>query len=285
MLNLFKEIAFAASRVAFGEHLLGALDGWQREILGDEESKRVLMVCSRQAGKSSIAAVAALHRALYHPGSLVLCLAPSLRQSQELMSKILGYYRDLDRPVEAIIEGRLNLELVNGSRIVCLPGTEKTVRGFSGVDLLLLDEAARVDDELYLSVRPMLAVSGGTLMMMSSPFGQRGIFYEAYVSGEDWRRHHVPASQCPRIEKAFLAEERAALGEWWYASEYEAKFEDVPDTLFPAELLQRMVTDEVEPLNLGGGPMVALEGTDLSPAVRKPGEALRLGGSFSLEYR
>jgi hypothetical protein len=48
--------------------------------------------------------VIALHRALYHPGSLILCLAPALRQSQELFAKIAGFYRDLGRPVSPLGE-------------------------------------------------------------------------------------------------------------------------------------------------------------------------------------
>jgi hypothetical protein len=65
----------------------------------------------------------------------------------------------------------LTLELVNGSRIVSLPENESGIRGFSGVNLLVIDEAARVDDSLYRSVRPMLAVSGGRLVALSTPFG------------------------------------------------------------------------------------------------------------------
>jgi hypothetical protein len=130
-----------------------------------------------------MAALLALHRAIYHPGSLILCLAPALRQSQELFGKVASFYRELSRPVVPQAERRLSLELENGSRIVTLPGSEKTIRGFSGATLLLVDEASRVDDGLYYAIRPMLAVSGGTLMMLSTPYGKRGVFYEAWSGG------------------------------------------------------------------------------------------------------
>jgi hypothetical protein len=80
------------------------------------------------------------------------------------------------------------MDLPNGSRIEALPGTERTVRGFSGASLLIVDEAARVDDGLVYSVRPMLAVSGGSLMMLSTPFGRRGVFYREWTEGEGWER-------------------------------------------------------------------------------------------------
>jgi hypothetical protein len=101
-----------------------------------------------------------------------------LRPSQELFGKILGFYRDLNRPIPAQAERKLFLELQNESRIVTLPDTEKTIRGFSGAALLIVDEASRVADELYFAVRPMIAVRGGSLVMLSTPYGKQGIFFE-----------------------------------------------------------------------------------------------------------
>jgi phage terminase large subunit-like protein len=177
MVELRDDIRLALDRMALARSLGIEPDPWQRRLLRSA-SARVLLNCCRQSGKSTMTAIIALHRALYHPHSLVLCLAPALRQSQELFAKIAGFYRDLDRPVVAEVERKLSLELENGSRIVTLPGSEKTIRGFSGAALLLVDEAARVDDGLYFAVRPMLAVSGGALIMLSTPAGKRGVFFE-----------------------------------------------------------------------------------------------------------
>src|SRR5215217_6552633 len=202
-LTLRDDLRLALDRIAFAGKLGIVPDGWQEDFLRSS-ADRVLLNCSRQSGKSTMSAVIALHRALYHPGSLVLCLAPALRQSQELFGKIAGFYRDLGRPVAPQGERKLSLELENGSRIVTLPGSEKTIRGFSGANLLLVDEASRVDDELYFAIRPMLAVSGGSLIMLSSPYGKRGVFYEEWSGGVGWERYEVPASECPRIPPEFL---------------------------------------------------------------------------------
>jgi phage terminase large subunit-like protein len=210
MVSLAEDLKLALDRVAFAREAGLEPDPWQRDLLRSA-SERVLLNCSRQSGKSTMTAVVTLHRALYRPGSLILCLAPALRQSQELFGKVLGFYRDLGRPVSPHGERKLSLELENGSRIVTLPGSEKTIRGFSGTSLLILDEAARVEDELYFAVRPMLAVSGGALMMLSTPYGKRGVFYEEWTSGRGWERYEVPASRCPRISREFLEEERASL--------------------------------------------------------------------------
>jgi hypothetical protein len=195
-----------------------------------------------------MAALIALHLALFHPGSLILCLAPALRQSQELFGKIAGFYRDLGRPVAPQGERKLSLELENGSRIITLPGSEKTIRGFSGAALLLVDEASRVDDGLYYAIRPMLAVSGGSLMMLSTPFGKRGAFFEEWTQGAGWERYRIPASECPRISEAFLEEERHSLPRRVYRQEYECSFEETDDQVFSFEDVAAAISKDVTPL-------------------------------------
>jgi hypothetical protein len=224
-------------------------DTWQSELLR-ADANRMLLLCSRQAGKSTTAAALALHVALLQPGSPILILSPSDRQSGELFRKILNGYRALGRPVPATVETLHQLQLANGSRILSLPGTEKTVRGFSGVALLIIDEAARVDDALYRSVRPMLAVSKGRLIALSTPFGRRGWFHDAWHSSEGWQRLRITADDCPRITADFLAEERQALGERWYRQEYLCSFEDVIDAVFREEDIQAAICDDIQPLFL-----------------------------------
>lgn len=92
----------------------------------------------------------------------------------------MGCYWHLGRPAGAEAEPTLSLELESGFRIVSLPGKETTVRGFSGVSSLAIDEAARFRDELYYCTRPMLAVSRGRLVAFLKPFGTRGWFYDAW---------------------------------------------------------------------------------------------------------
>jgi hypothetical protein len=185
-------------------------DPWQRELmLGNDPC--VVLNCSRQAGKSTTVAALALHQLLARPGSLVLLVSPSERQSCELYRKVIAGYDALQQPVPLLRGNQTQWELANGSRLVALPGHEETIRSFSGVSLLILDEASRVPDDLYRSVRPMLAVSRGRLVALSTPFGQRGWFYEEWIGAGPWKKIHVPWTQCPRIRPEFIAEETRAL--------------------------------------------------------------------------
>ena len=177
-----------------------------------------------------------------------MVLAPAERQAKETFAKAAGFYRNLGHPIPSDSYRKLGMELANRARIEALPGTEKTIRGFSDVDLLIVDEAARVGDELYFAVRPMLAVSGGALIMLTTPYGKRGVFYEEWTSGHGWERYEVPAAECPRISPEFLEEERMTLPPWVYRQEYECSFEETEDQVFTTEMIDRAVTSEVKPL-------------------------------------
>lgn len=228
------DLASALDPVRLAERAAIIPDAWQAQVLRST-APRLLLNCSRQAGKSTVSATLAVHTAVYEPRSLVLLLSPTLRQSAELFKKCVAVYRDAGRIVAAEQESALFLTLENGSRIVSLPGKEGTIRGYSGARLIIIDEASRVADELYYSIRPMLAVSGGRLAALSTPFGTRGWWYEAWRSPDPWDRYEVPATLCPRISAEFLAEEQRNMGEWWFRQEYGCEFLDAQSAAFRRE--------------------------------------------------
>lgn len=251
-MNIAEDLACALDPALFMDRLGLPPDPWQANLLRSA-ADRFLLLCTRQAGKSTVTAVKALHQVIYHPGSLVLMMSPSERQSGEIFKKLLGFYADLGKPVKEKYATMLRLELENGSRCISLPGSEHTVRGYSGVDLLIIDEASRVKDDLYYSVRPMLAVSGGSLIALTTPFGKRGFFFDEWEKeGEEWHKFKVTALDCPRISPEFLEEERRALGEWWYNQEYMCQFTDRVDSLFSHESIMAAFDNDVQPLFVGG---------------------------------
>jgi hypothetical protein len=226
-----------------------APDAWQADVIRTDVAQLALL-CSRQAGKSTVSALLAVHEALFRAPALVLLLAPALRQSQELFRKIrdvLAALGDVAGPVSG--ESALGLEFASGSRIVCLPGNEATVRGFSSVRLLIVDEAARVPDALYQAVRPMLAVSGGRIALLTTPWGRRGFFFEEWErGGPGWHRVRITAHDVPRISAEWLAHERARIGDWWYRQEYLTEFVETDDQVFSYDTVMAAIRDDVAPL-------------------------------------
>jgi hypothetical protein len=228
-----------------------APDPWQRDLLLSD-APRVLVLSARQAGKSTTVAALAAFEALYRPGSLTLLLSPSLRQSAELFRKVTDFYRALPGTPRLVLDSTLRMELPSGSRVVSLPGTESTIRGYSKVNLLIVDEAARVPDPLYHSVRPMLAVSGGRLVSLSTPWAKAGWYYDSWQSSEAWERYTVRAVDCPRVPAVFLAEERRALPPSVFQREYEATFTDSEDAYFRDSDITAALSSFVAPLLLEG---------------------------------
>jgi hypothetical protein len=233
---------------------------WMRARLGfdaDEaqmtvirsEAKRGILNCTRQWGKSTIGAAKAVHRAYMRAESLVLVASPSARQSNELVEKAKVMLRKLGIRPRGDGGSSVSAVLPNGSRIVGLPEMEETIRGYSAVSLMLIDEAARVKDETYLALRPMLAVGRGDLWLMSTPRGKRGFFHEAWEhGGEEWFRMSVPATECPRIGKDFLEGERKAMGPAWFEQEFMCGFVDNGMSIFGSDVVEAALDDSLEPL-------------------------------------
>jgi hypothetical protein len=226
---------FSTHRLAFSP------DPVQAHVLAST-SARLILNCTRQWGKSTISAARAIHRAFSCPDSLVLVLSPSLRQSAEFLRKAAAFIRQLDIQPRGDGDNEVSLLFPNGSRLVGLPGQEATIRGFSAVNLLLIDEAARVPDDIYKAVRPMLAVANGDLWLLSTPNGRQGF------GGDAWERFRVPATECPRISALHLAEERRILGERWFDQEYLCQFTDNHQQFIPQQFLDQSLTEDLPPL-------------------------------------
>ena len=246
--SMYENLYYRLDPVSFATDKLGIVpDPWQAEVMSSQ-SKRILLNCSRQTGKSTTSAIIALHQALYHPDSLVLLVSPALRQSQELFKKVQFFLKKVNLGSKLQEDNKLSMQLDNGSRIVSLPAAEGTIRGFSSVSLIIEDEASRVSDDLYRATKPMLAVSNGRHMIMSTPYGKRGHFFEEWFGENDWTRIEIPATACTRISPDFLEAERRSLGEWWYKQEYCCQFMDTVDSLFSYDTIISAMDPTIEPL-------------------------------------
>ena len=211
---------------------------------------RGIVNCSRQWGKSTLAAMKAVFRAHTHPGSLILVLSPTLRQSGLFLSKVRSLAAKAHFRTKKDPDHPLSMRLSNGSLLVGLPAREANIRGFSAVNMIIIDEAARVPDSAYKAVRPMLAVSNGHLWLLSTPMGRRGFFHEEFeFGGNRWTRFSVPATACPeRIAPSFLEEELEVMGPSWVKQEYFCTFVDNGLKVFDQQLVEDAVDADIKPL-------------------------------------
>ena len=218
-------------------------DATQSEVISCG-AKRLMLCCTRQWGKSTTAAALVARRAIEEEGALVLCVAPTLRQSGELIRKVMGMMAAAGVVWKG---GKLSGVLPNGSRIVALPGHEANVRGFSSPSLIVIDEAARVSDALYASIRPMLVVGDGDLALLSTPFGERGFFWKEWAGGgEGWKRISVKATECERIAVHVLEEERRTHSAEWFAQEYLCSFVGMENQAFQSAWLEAALVEGLQ---------------------------------------
>jgi len=221
-------------------------DPWQQEVIRGR-GQHHLILASRQSGKSWTTALRACHEMIFHPPAMILLASPSEDQSKELFRKLVGFWELIRDASRAVTRNTTELELVNGSRAVAVPGSEKTIRSKSAVTLLIIDEASRIEDSLIGAVTPMLATTNGDLIALTTPFGKRGWFYREWRDGRDYQRTRRTAADCPRISPSFLAKERDRLGPLIFKQEYECEFVDPGASAFCSELIEACLSTELAP--------------------------------------
>ena len=240
-MNLASDLLRTIDPVQFALDCKISPDPWQAALLR-EKPRRGILCCSRQAGKSTVSGLIGLHTALFEPNALVVIVSPSERQSKELLRSMKGMLANLDSPPEYNGDSVLKLEFPNKSRILALPGSGDTIRGLSRASLVIVDEASRVDDEMLAAVRPMTAVSNGSILLLSTPNGRRGFYFEIFAgknsADTSWTRVKIPASECKRLSPEFLAEELRALGPLMYQQEYGLEFIENETMIFPTHLVR-----------------------------------------------
>ena len=233
-MNLSADIARCFDPVIMATDCGLTPDPWQARLMR-ERPRRGLILASRQVGKTTTCGQIGLHTALYSSSALVLIVSPSQRQSGEIFRSVMTFYRKLKGAPELAAESALRAEFKNGSRLIALPGNEATIRGYSGANLIILDEASRVEDELLGGITPMLATTNGSLLALTTPAGKRGWFHDQWFGADDWTRVRINAADCPRISAAFLEEEKRRLGPSVFSQEYDLEFVDNANSMWSVD--------------------------------------------------
>jgi len=216
---------------------------YQKEFL-DNEANRKLFVAGRRVGKSRSASWKALWYAITHAEAEVLLTAKTQRQSMELFRQIKAEIRQSEAESEEwgiSRETRTEVNFSNGSRIVCLPlGRDgSNIRGY-GADLLIVDEAAYVPEGIFQEVlMPFLAVGQNQFIMISTPRGKRGFFWDRYDEsnrGEnDYFVQQVPTWMNPRVDDEWVERQRNNLTPMQFKREIKGEFDENADAYFTEE--------------------------------------------------
>ena len=219
------------------------LDKWQKEVLNQKGN--ICLRSGRQVGKSTVISIKAAEYAVYNKKKVVLVVAAVERQAYHLFEMTLNYLSDnyksqikmgKNRPTKS------KIQLTNGTVIYCLPTgvSGLGIRGYT-VDLLIADEAAFIPEEVWTAITPMLAVTHGNIILLSTPHGKEGFYYDCFQN-EDYSSFHVSSEECERVDKKFLKREKERMTKVQYAQEYLGEFVDELMQFFSTDLIRNSMT-------------------------------------------
>lgn len=214
------------------------LDQWQEDVLGCWDN--LVLRSGRQCGKTEIISRKAALLAMKYPDTTTLVIAPTERQASLLFERTLQHLlticpRDIKKGRDKPTRHRVVLN--NDSKILCLP-TGLSGAGIRGhtVNWLIADEAPFIPEEVWIAVTPMLAATNGKQILLGTPRGKKGYFYECF-SDDNFQKFHISAEDCPRINRDFLKKEKLRMTAVQYAQEYLGEFVDELTQFFPTELI------------------------------------------------
>lgn len=219
------------------------LTEYQKKIIEDK-SEKIIVCASRQCGKSFVTSIKALWRAWCNSNQDIMLIAPTERQAEIIYSNIYEFV--INNPVlyrTAVKLTQRKMEFDNGSVIRCLPAghTGEGIRGYT-CDMVVVDEAQSVPDEVFVSVIPSLLVKRGQLILLGTPsFGKQGFFWTAWIS-DGWSKHRITVFDNPFVDKKDVEAFKKMKGEVAYRREFLAEFVEADDSFFNLESVYAVAT-------------------------------------------
>ncbi|MGP3667618.1 MAG: terminase large subunit domain-containing protein [Candidatus Bathyarchaeota archaeon] len=237
----------------FAEKLLGFKPTFYQEKLLNDKSKRICVIMSRQAGKTSTLAVKAIWFVVTHPKTLTLIVSPSLRQSMIMMDRLQVFLHRIPRQLQKHMIAKMQRTVVrfkNDSQIVALPNSPNLLRGYTA-HMVIADEAAffREDEVVFYNVLyPMLSTTDGYLIVSSTPWSIDSVFYKMFQD-PGFSKHVVTWRDVVKaglIKKEFIEEMRRVLPLERFEREFEARFTEDSDSYLPRSLITQCIDAELE---------------------------------------
>ncbi len=216
-------------------------DPWQAELVACP-ARQIAALCTRRSGKTRTTACRIVRQSLLRPWK-TLIFAPTEDQSKELLGYVGEMNDALGCPVELVSRTESRLKWANGSEVRAKSDVAKSSRGFTP-NAVVIDEAAQVSDELYLSVMPMLVLGHCEILALTTPFGKAGWFFDLWEEPAKralWETFTITAYQCPRIRRDILEEHKATMPPRWFAQEYLCAFNDAIDAVFGKQVIESAV--------------------------------------------
>lgn len=228
---------------------------YQEAFVNDASRYRIVNK-SRQVGMTYIIAREAIMDCLDNPGETFLIVSVSERQAQHVINYIRAAIDEMAEPQPPEYNTKIEIRWPNGARIVSLPNSPSTVRGYKA-KRVYIDEAAHVqhDRELMQAIGPSTS-RGGAITLNSTPYGKRGIFWEIWSKAKElgYSVHEIPYNRCPELDLKVLKKQFGEMDEITFRQEFMCDFCDESMAFFPYDLIMKGVTPDLELVDMVDGP-------------------------------
>jgi len=225
-----------------------------QDFILNDPSKTIILNIARQTGKSTTAAIKAIHTAYWVPNALVLIMSATKPQALEVVRKIKNFLNTSRFTTwkEIMPKGKENkaeVELNNSktrtkSRIISVTASD-SARGYSPT-LVICDEMAfwEDQDETFNSVvLPMVDATDGTILALSTPNGRHGSFWNCYQS-KHWSAYHFNWRANPLNTQEKMDRKKETMTPLQFRAEYEAEFVSSRDSFFTSSEIKNAVHED-----------------------------------------
>src|SRR5256712_11626516 len=184
MMSNLREVAYRIDPALWVREVLGVEPTkWQEDFLRAPRGASILALTARQCGKTTTAAWAMAHAALFFSGSLSVVACPAQRQSAEAVRRVREAV--VKAGSKLVADNVYGIELTNGSRVLALPGSDDSIRGLTVDGWIVADEAAKLPNDLISAFRPMRAPPPETrFSMLSTAWSRTDPFLIALAGGD-----------------------------------------------------------------------------------------------------
>jgi len=224
---------------------------YQKEIIEKiTKNRRVTVVTSRQAGKTTTAVAVILHYVLFNNHKTVGLLANKGDSAREILDRIKIAYEALPKWIQqGVIEwNKGSVEFENGCKIIAAATSSSAIRGKS-VSFLYIDEAAFVEnwDEFFASVFPTISSGKTTKILLTSTPNGLNHFYKTCEGAKDgtngYKYVEVPWREVPGRDADWQKDTLASMDfdMQKFAQEFECEFLGSSGTLIDGSKLKQLV--------------------------------------------
>lgn len=223
----------------------------KRALRKMRDNRFVIMLASRQCGKTTMMTIYALWNACFNDDQRILIVANKEGTAIEIFQRVRLAYEELPNWLKPGVKeyGKTSMTLSNGTRIGISTTTGTAARGQS-VNCLILDELAFIEthlvDPFWKSVYPIISSSKKSkIFIASTPNGTENLFHKLYTGAESnsngWTGERIDWWEIPGRDETWRDQTVKTLGSAeTFDQEFGNVFLQTGESVIDEELLDRI---------------------------------------------